>query len=764
MPLITLVLMVVGGIDALGQWQRVTLPGKYDTQMYLDVFFLPSNPRFGWAVSLEGGIVLTTDRGVTWTGVDLPDGNTFLEHVQFLDRFNGYVSGPAGIYRSSDGGASWRNVSPPGYRVDLENGWGCFFRDINRGVYLSGGCNNTAQSFYYTDDGGETWRRDVHFERERGLTDAIIFDDGTGFATSSGMLWRTENGGRTWRTSFRTPINAWTEEITYRNGAMLLPTAGNSCSGGGSQEGTLMWGDSPNGPWRTFQTGQTMYGTFIVDDAEGWGVGSGGAVYYTSNAGRDWILRDCGINGADLDDIWFITESEGWIAGRGLFRSRFDRGDSVQIQGPKLVDICPDDTYLATVIPGLANVQWSNGQRGNEATLGPGTHVVTGLDTITCRLSSDTIVIRSYPVVVPIINSGAGGAEYCAGTTAVLRVANGPFRSYRWSTAETTDSIVVDRSGVYVVTVEDTNGCTTMAEWRATFRAPLVVSIAPVPRTTICADDSVELVAPAGYSYRWTTGSTERSIVVRTSGRYAVTIIDDLGCDASSDTIDVTVLNLRNRIDLTANVMPVVVPQHEIGERSCVDLEVANLDSAGALVIHRPFLVGNVRFSMPLSQFPVVIPPAGRGVVRICAAAIDSGWVSDTVVFSDTCRPQTLAVRSYGNTIEFAGDSRCDVPVGITAYRAGTSHRITDPIPNPTVSRAAIHVRGPATALQPTVSVVNAMGVVVGSAVVDAHITDGIWQVWSYVIDVSQIPAGLYMLCASDGTAFRHVQTLSVVR
>jgi photosystem II stability/assembly factor-like uncharacterized protein len=763
MPLITMLLLVIGGFDLMGQWQRVTLPGKYDTQMYLDVFFLPANPNYGWAVSLEGGIVRTTDRGATWRGGDLPDQNVFLEHIHFLDRFNGYISGPAGIYRSNDGGATWRNITPPGYEVERENGWGCFFRDINRGVFLSGGCG-TAQSFYYTTDGGENWRRDRHTEPQRGLTDAIIFDDGTGYATSSGMLWRTVDGGRTWARSFRTPVNAWTEEITYRNGMMLLPTAGNSCSGGGSQEGTLSWGDSPSGPWRTFQTGQTMYGTFIIDDQKGWGVGSNGACYYTSNAGVDWILRDCGINGADLDDIWFISENEGWIAGRGLFRSRFDRGQQIQIVGPKVVDLCPSETYSANVVPGLRNVVWSSGQRGNQTTLGEGIHTVTGMDTVTCTISTDTILIRVYPVVPPIINAGEGGSEHCAGTATTLRVTNGPYRSYRWNTGSQDDSITVIQSGLYAVTVVDSNGCTTTAQWQATFREPLVAAIAPIERTTICSDDSVELAAPGGYSYEWSTGSTEQRIVVRTSGRYAVRIIDDLGCDATSDSIEITVLNIRNRIDITRNVRPLVVPSHAIEQRSCVEIQIHNLDSVDALVIHRPFLVRNLLFSLPLSQFPVVIPAAGQGVVRICAATVDSGWVSDTIIFSDTCRPQILPVTSYGATIEFASGSRCDVPVGITAYSAGSAHRITAPVPNPTGWRSSIHVRGPAAEQPPTVSLVSAMGAAVAEATIDGHTTDGTWQVWSFTFDVTSVSSGMYVVVATNGQSLRHTQPLSVIR
>lgn len=44
----------------------------------------------------------------------------------------------------------------------------------------------------------------------------------------------------------------------------------------------------------------------------------------------------------------------------------------------------------------------------------------------------------------------------------------------------------------------------------------------------------------SGYSYLWSTGSTDTSIVVHTSNNYSVTVLDPLGCSAS-DTVSVTV-------------------------------------------------------------------------------------------------------------------------------------------------------------------------------------------------------------------------------
>lgn len=55
-----------------------------------------------------------------------------------------------------------------------------------------------------------------------------------------------------------------------------------------------------------------------------------------------------------------------------------------------------------------------------------------------------------------------------------------------------------------------------------------------------CAGDSVKLEALSPYQrYKWSTGDTTKSISVKKSGYYYVSIIDDIGCTAKSETISV---------------------------------------------------------------------------------------------------------------------------------------------------------------------------------------------------------------------------------
>ncbi len=72
-------------------------------------------------------------------------------------------------------------------------------------------------------------------------------------------------------------------------------------------------------------------------------------------------------------------------------------------------------------------------------------------------------------------------------------------------------------------------------------RLPLVARITPSGNRRICEGAELLLDAGSGHvSQNWSTGDTTRSIMVRHSGAYTVTITDDIGRTATSDTVFVT--------------------------------------------------------------------------------------------------------------------------------------------------------------------------------------------------------------------------------
>lgn len=72
--------------------------------------------------------------------------------------------------------------------------------------------------------------------------------------------------------------------------------------------------------------------------------------------------------------------------------------------------------------------------------------------------------------------------------------------------------------------------------------APLAPAITVTGAQVLCVGDSVLLSTDKPYaSYRWSTGDTTRSIVVRSNGTYTVTVTDSLGSSGTSAPVTVTV-------------------------------------------------------------------------------------------------------------------------------------------------------------------------------------------------------------------------------
>lgn len=59
-----------------------------------------------------------------------------------------------------------------------------------------------------------------------------------------------------------------------------------------------------------------MFGAYLLDQNRGWACGDKGEVLYTSNNGKNWEKKNCGIGSANIDDIWFINDTTGWAVGK----------------------------------------------------------------------------------------------------------------------------------------------------------------------------------------------------------------------------------------------------------------------------------------------------------------------------------------------------------------------------------------------------------------------------------------------------------------
>jgi len=195
------------------------------------------------------------------------------------------------------------------------------------------------------------------------------------------------------------------------------------------------------------------------------------------------------------------------------------------------VAICPGSTVALNAQNVGAAYLWndnSTGQILNVSTAG--TYYVTVTSSNSCK-KADTIQVSMAPL--PVVNLG-NDTSICAGNTIGLNAQNAG-ATYLWSNTASSQSIDVDASGTYYVTVTNTYLCSNSDT--------MVLTLLPLPvvdlgnDTSFCTGNSLILDAqnPA-LTWLWNTGDTDQTLTVNTSGSYSVVVTDAAQC-SGSDTI-----------------------------------------------------------------------------------------------------------------------------------------------------------------------------------------------------------------------------------
>jgi len=125
-----------------------------------------------------------------------------------------------------------------------------------------------------------------------------------------------------------------------------------------------------------------------------------------------------------------------------------------------------------------------------------------------------------------------GNLFFCSGSSTVLDA--GVYDSYLWSSGATTQTISVNTSGTYTVTVDDGGTPLTFSETVVEFQNPTPIITG---NSSFCSGTNTQIDAGAGYTdYLWNSGSSNQTISVSTAGTYTVTVTDGNTCTASANT------------------------------------------------------------------------------------------------------------------------------------------------------------------------------------------------------------------------------------
>jgi len=272
-----------------------------------------------------------------------------------------------------------------------------------------------------------------------------------------------------------------------------------------------------------------------------------------------------------LSDSGFIAmvygygsyESYGYSTGFSLknlnydfFISNTDTVCSSPGTAPPLDTVCPNERLCFKVpqlYPNVVSYQWNFGD-GNTAS-GPavlhqystyGAFIVTLTLTTQDGCSSTIIQKPIYIVQLNVNVTPSGPTTFCQGGNVSLN-AGGPFSVYQWSNNGSTQSINVNTTGTYSVTVTDNRGCQGTATTSVTVNPNPTPAITPNGPTTFCQGNNVTLSAGGPYSqYNWSTTANTQTIDVTSSGTYSVTVTDGNTCTGTAS------------LPVTVNPLPVV--------------------------------------------------------------------------------------------------------------------------------------------------------------------------------------------------------------
>lgn len=268
----------------------------------------------------------------------------------------------------------------------------------------------------------------------------------------------------------------------------------------------------------------------------------------------------------------------------------------VHINGPDAV--CPGHPtpYFVTQAPGTT-YQWFCD--GGTVTSGQSTNTIqvqwNRSGTIRLRASymrpdgglctADTIIsVNVSTKLRPQLHYNRNGI--CTGETIILEAAEG-YRSYRWSTGETTQYIKVSKGGYYWVEVTDASGCTGVTD-------TLTVLDYPVPQTSItgptviCKGADVTLQAQSADNdvvlWEWSTGQRGSQIQASTAGQYSVIGWTLDGCkDTAYHTVRVASDIVVNIPDYNLGTVPTGIQTGAlitVTNNSTVDVSVMSIASS----------------------------------------------------------------------------------------------------------------------------------------------------------------------------------------
>jgi photosystem II stability/assembly factor-like uncharacterized protein len=282
------------------------------------VYFIDS--KRGWVGGDGGYLSRTDDGGQSWIATDCRQHAANQRHL-LRDKEAGFFLAGNSIFVTRDNGTSWTQskiFSPEEFDNAEVELYSLRFSSKKKGWAVGSVSKRDRvvdSVLVYTDDGGETWRRQRAPSRLELIHIDFVSDKRGWIVGDGGTILFTRDGGQ-----------SWTKQISGFNGTLYHIDFRDDKNGWVvGEHGTLLRTNDGGETWLPAATNVkvTLLSVQFTSDDEGWAVGRGGTILRTSDQGRSWIQQQSTTK-QNLYSLYF-NKKIGWAVGGEGIILRYER-------------------------------------------------------------------------------------------------------------------------------------------------------------------------------------------------------------------------------------------------------------------------------------------------------------------------------------------------------------------------------------------------------------------------------------------------------
>ncbi len=261
-----------------------------------------------YVTQTDGKILKTTNGGVNWTESGVVTG-PFMYDITFLNTNTGFVTGGGGnIYRTTNAGTTWDSVGSG------QNNWSLFQVKIVSAseIYAVG----DPGFLYKSTDGGSTWQglpitvsgpatTYIWYSIDKIGSTLVISGD-------YGIVAVSADGGNTWSSNSFLLSTALMFDVTTLPGSPKVWAVGRAFNGTTKE---IFYSSNAGNNWITYDLGFTgdIFSISMLNQTTGYISGQNSKVLKTTNGGVNWVQKtQPSVTNYSLQTIEFIDENTGW--------------------------------------------------------------------------------------------------------------------------------------------------------------------------------------------------------------------------------------------------------------------------------------------------------------------------------------------------------------------------------------------------------------------------------------------------------------------